>query len=134
MQHLRSLVVAHSIFSYSMQTLSCSMWDLVPCLGIEPRPPVLGVQSLNHWTTRESPLYCQIKNSNSLVWLKSPFVIRLSGTSPIIFPNKYLKLLPYHISLKCFQFLHAYMSLPVLQPKTPSPLSLLAISFLSFNT
>jgi len=29
------------------------MWDLVP--GIEPRPPVLGAQSLSHWTTREVP-------------------------------------------------------------------------------
>ena len=30
--------------------LSCSMWDLVPLLGIEP---ALGAQSLSHWTTRE---------------------------------------------------------------------------------
>ena len=28
-----------------MQTLSCSMWDLVPWLGIESRPPALGAQS-----------------------------------------------------------------------------------------
>ena len=27
----------------SMQILSCSMWDLVPWLGIEPGPPALGV-------------------------------------------------------------------------------------------
>ena len=40
------LVVTCGIFS-------CSMWDLVP--GIEPRPPVLGAQSLSHWTTREVP-------------------------------------------------------------------------------
>ena len=29
------------------------MWDLVPWLGIEPRPPTLGAQSLSHWITRE---------------------------------------------------------------------------------
>ena len=28
---------------------------IVPWSGIEPRPPVLGAQSLNHWTTREVP-------------------------------------------------------------------------------
>ena len=31
------------------------MWALVPWLGIEPRPPALGAQSLSHWTTREIP-------------------------------------------------------------------------------
>ena len=38
-----------------MPALSCSMWDLVPWLGIEPRPPALGVHSLSHWTTRDVP-------------------------------------------------------------------------------
>ena len=41
------------VFSQGMQTLSCSMWGLVPQLGIEPRPPALGTQSLSHWTTGE---------------------------------------------------------------------------------
>ena len=35
-------------FSSSMQTLSCVVWDLVPWPGIEPRPPTLGEQSINH--------------------------------------------------------------------------------------
>ena len=35
--------------------LSCSTWDLVPWLGMEPRPPTSGTQSLNFWTTREVP-------------------------------------------------------------------------------
>ena len=30
----------------------CSMWELVPCPGIEPRSPALGVGRLSHWTTR----------------------------------------------------------------------------------
>ena len=33
----------------------CGMWDLVPWPGIEPGPPVLGAQSLNHGTIREVP-------------------------------------------------------------------------------
>ena len=37
--------------------LSCGMWDLAPCPGIEPRPPALGAQSLSHWTTREVPKF-----------------------------------------------------------------------------
>ena len=41
--------------SCSMQTLSCSIWDLVLRPGIEPRPPALGAQSLSHWATREVP-------------------------------------------------------------------------------
>ena len=49
------LVVAFGIFSCSMRTLSCGMWDLVPKPGIEPGPPALGARSLRHWTTREVP-------------------------------------------------------------------------------
>ena len=37
------------------QVFSCSMRDLVPWPGIEPRPPALGTQSLSHWTTRKVP-------------------------------------------------------------------------------
>ena len=33
--------------------LNCSMWDLVPSPGIEPRSPTWGARSLSHWTTRE---------------------------------------------------------------------------------
>ena len=58
-------VEAWRIFNCGVQTLNCSMWDLVPWLGIEPRPPALGVQSLNHWTTREIPLHLLLK------WLES---------------------------------------------------------------
>ena len=31
------------------------MWDLVPCPGIEPGSPALGVWSFSPWTTREVP-------------------------------------------------------------------------------
>ena len=46
---------ARGIFSCGMRTLNCSKWSLVPCLGIEPGPPALLVQSLSHWTAREVP-------------------------------------------------------------------------------
>ena len=42
------LVATCGIFSWSMQTLSCGMGDLVPRLGIEPPPPALGVQRFSH--------------------------------------------------------------------------------------
>ena len=35
--------------------VSCGIWDPVPWPGMEPRPPALGVWSLNHWTTRAVP-------------------------------------------------------------------------------
>ena len=50
-------VAALGIFSCSLQTLSCSIWDLVPCPGIKPQPPALGAWSLSHWTAREAPKY-----------------------------------------------------------------------------
>ena len=49
----RVLVIAFEVFNWSTWTLSCSMWDVVPWPGIEPRPPALGVQSLSRWTTRK---------------------------------------------------------------------------------
>ena len=52
------LVVAGGIFS-------CSIWDLVPWLGIEPGLPALRVQCVSHWTTREV-LGIVLKNMYSL--------------------------------------------------------------------
>ena len=49
------LVAAHGIFSCSMRTLSCGMWDVVPWQGIEPRPAALEKWSLSHSTAREVP-------------------------------------------------------------------------------
>ena len=49
------LVATSKIFTCGMQTLSYSMWDLVPWPGIEPGPLALGAQSLSHWTSRKVP-------------------------------------------------------------------------------
>ena len=42
-------------FRCSMQTLRCSMWDLVPWPGIKPGPSALRARSLSHRTTRDVP-------------------------------------------------------------------------------
>ena len=49
----RIFIAASGMFSCSMRTLSCGMWDLVPSPGTEPGSPALAVWSLNHWTARE---------------------------------------------------------------------------------
>ena len=48
-----------------MRTLNCSMWDLVPWPGIEPRVPALGAQSLTCWNTWKSLFY---KSGSSPRW------------------------------------------------------------------
>ena len=45
-----------NLFYLAALGLSCSMWDLVPWPGIEPRPRPLGAQSLSHWITRKVPI------------------------------------------------------------------------------
>ena len=75
------------IFSYSMQILRCSMWDLVPWPGIKPEPPALGVQRLNLQTTGEVPI-----NSVQLLSHVQPFVTRPPCPSPT--PGVYLNSCP----------------------------------------
>ena len=43
-------------FSCCRWTLSCSTWDLVPCLEIQSGASALRVQSPSPWTTREGPI------------------------------------------------------------------------------
>ena len=45
------------LFFFSLIFWPCCMacGVLVPQLGIEPEPPAVEAQSLNHWTTREVP-------------------------------------------------------------------------------
>ena len=37
--------------SCTCNIFSCNLWNIVPESGIKPGPPVLGAQSLSHWTT-----------------------------------------------------------------------------------
>ena len=46
--HVSFLFACLSVFGY---TVACEI--LVSLPGIEPMPPVVEAQSLNHWTTRE---------------------------------------------------------------------------------
>ena len=46
-------VPARGIFSCSVKTLGCGVWDLVHQPGIKPGPPALGALSLSHWTIKE---------------------------------------------------------------------------------
>ena len=39
------------------EALSSRMRDLISCPGMEPKCPALGVQSLNHWTTRKATVF-----------------------------------------------------------------------------
>ena len=57
------LVAALGIFHlwFSIRTLNCSMWDLVPWSGFEPRPLALEVQIISHWTTRKIPAMLILK-------------------------------------------------------------------------
>ena len=47
-------LVLFCLFGVFLVTL-CSLWNLVPSLGIEPRPSAVRTQSLSHWTSREIP-------------------------------------------------------------------------------
>ena len=51
-----SFIFLKCIFIYlAVLGLRCSMWSLVPRLGIEPGPHALGAWSLSHGTIREVP-------------------------------------------------------------------------------
>lgn len=49
-------VVASRIFSCSIRTPSCGMWDTVPQPGLQPLPPLLGTYSPRDWATRKVPV------------------------------------------------------------------------------
>ena len=53
--------------------LNSSMWDLVHLSGMEHRPPLLGMQSLSHWTTREVPhtfYFLRVVDEDKLIYSK----------------------------------------------------------------
>ena len=51
--------------------LSCGLQDLVPWLGLEPRPPALGAWRLSHWTTRKAFLSLSLNFSKSIYQMTS---------------------------------------------------------------
>ena len=107
------------LFSCSMQTLNCSMWDLV--LGIKPRPPALGVQTLSHWITRDVPTPASLLTlpfqPPSVSWALHSLSLLVPSWSPFLpywaGPHGWIpKPLPQH---------HLpFASTPTLQPHTPN--------------
>ena len=62
----------HWVWVVTCEIFRCGVWDLVPWLGIEPGPPVLGVESLSRWTTREVPwLFYYLNEEESLYTIHS---------------------------------------------------------------
>ena len=57
-QQSMSLIVFLFLICIYLATsgLRWDIWDLVPWLGIDPRPPALGAWSLSQWTIREVPV------------------------------------------------------------------------------
>ena len=53
--------------------LSCSMWDPIPWLGTEARPPALGVWRLSHWTTKEVLTHCFQQETKDLSFNTAQF-------------------------------------------------------------
>ena len=46
----------HQILVAALRIFNCGMWDIVSWPGFKPRSLTLGVQSLNHWTTKSLDL------------------------------------------------------------------------------
>ena len=122
------LVMACGIFNWSMRALSCSMWALDPWLGVEPRPPPLGVQSLSHWATKRVPgagIWMRVQLSLNSVfipircWLPLPshcLIARIDNTCRAVFAriidiskeNQLLCLPVPTVSSKTAQYLWGY--------------------------
>ena len=69
--------MAFGNFSWGVWAPGCSVWDLVPCLGIKPRPSALGAQSLNHWTTREvHKLLLRIFFLEGVIYLENKHILQ----------------------------------------------------------
>ena len=61
----------------------CGMWYLIPWTGIKPGVPVLEVQGLSHWTTREIPSFLKFLINEGLrsgnIIQKWNFILFLQG-------------------------------------------------------
>ena len=69
-----------------MWNLSCSIWDLVPWPGIEPRSPALGVWSLSQWSTREVPVFI-LKSVWSNMSITTPVFLFIAICMTYLFPS-----------------------------------------------
>ena len=61
------------------RTLSCGMWDLVPCPGIKSGPPALGEWSVSLWTTWEIPKESGFLMTSMGQWINQPWNLPYPG-------------------------------------------------------
>ena len=73
----------------------CGMQDLCPRLGIEPMPPAVEAQSLNHWIAGEVPQPCVLKIPNSVLRKSLG-----SSSADVVSSLRILALVPNCISVK----------------------------------
>ena len=116
-------------FSYSMPTLNCGMWDLVPWPGIEPRAPALGAQSPSHWTTKEVPEILFHWRRPSLV-VQSLSHVQLFGTP---WTAAHQASLPFTISQSLLKLMSIESVMPSNHLILCHPLLLLPSSFSSIK-
>ena len=86
--------------SCGIRDLSCGIWNLVPWPGIKPRPPALGVLSLNHWTTWEIPILCSYflhlwQALCFAMFSDSPFISIFPLSPSLLFPSLHNHFLSY---------------------------------------
>ena len=76
----------HGIFDLccDVQTLRCSMWDLVPWPRIKPRPPALKAWSLSHWTTGK----VKVKSLSHVQLFATPWTAAYQATPSMAFSRQ----------------------------------------------
>ena len=88
------------MFSCSMQTLSCSMWNLVPWPESEPGPLSLGAWSLSHRATRKVP---------KLFFSFIQLLIPCCSLPPNSFLDSPSLLFPHPQIILCFCYIAVYL-------------------------
>ena len=102
--HVGSLVVA------CLLLVEACMWDLVPWPGIEPGPPALGAQSLNHCAPRDLvvvDLHCCVNFCCTAKWISYTYTYIHSFLDSHIGHYRVLSRVPvlYSRSLLVFYFI-----------------------------
>ena len=102
------LVAACRIFSCGMQTLGCSMWDLVPWPGFETGPPATGVCNLSHWATREVPHVLLLNTTTTIYLLLLSTLTITSNARHHLSPSEYCHQLQPRPSCYTVFFAHSW--------------------------
>ena len=98
-----SLFFLFVFISLAASGLSCSMWDLVPWPGIKPGASASGVQSLNHWTTREVPVLPFLFEPGSMKGLSS-LMTRNQACTPVLKAQSLNHWTSREVPFHCYSF------------------------------